>query len=32
MTIDFAQAAIGPIDRAKGEHHVRSLQEYHADA
>ena len=33
LTVDGAQAAIGAIEALlKGEHHVRSLQEYHADA
>jgi carbamoyl-phosphate synthase large subunit len=33
LTVDGAQAAIGAIEALlKGEHQVRSLQEYHADA
>jgi carbamoyl-phosphate synthase large subunit len=33
LTVDGAQAAIGAIEvLLKEEHHVRSLQEYHADA
>jgi carbamoyl-phosphate synthase large subunit len=33
LTVDGAQAAIGAIEALlKEEHHVRSLQEYHADA
>src|SRR6058998_1655440 len=33
LTVDGAQAAIGAIEALlKGEHHVMSLQEYHADA
>ena len=32
LTVDGAQAAIGAIEALlKGEHQVRSLQEYHAD-
>ena len=33
LTVDGAQAAIGAIEALlKGEIHVRTLQEYHADA
>ena len=33
LTVDGAQAAVGAIEALlKGEHEVRSLQEYHADA
>ena len=32
LTVDGAQAAVGAIEALlKGEHDVRSLQEYHAD-